>query len=89
MDDACQSRLTELCEVVDNGSDAIGTILEWTSPKFQAHFQSADLIISKGQGNFETITDNGKRTFFLFQSKCEVVSKDLGLSAGSMLLKKS
>ena len=89
MDDACQSRLTELCEVVDNGSDAIGTILEWTSPKFRTHFQSADLIISKGQGNFETITDNGKRIFFLFQSKCEVVSKDLGLSAGSMLLKKS
>jgi len=89
MDDACQTRLTELCEVVDNGSDAIGTILEWTSTEFQTHFQSADLIISKGQGNFETITDNGKRTYFLFQSKCEVVSKDLGLSSGSMLLKKS
>ncbi len=53
-------RLTELCEVVDNGSDAIGTILEWTSPEFQAHFQSADLIISKGQGNFETLTDMEK-----------------------------
>lgn len=89
MDDACQTRLTELCEVVDNGSDAVGTILEWTSPEFQAHFKSSDLIISKGQGNFETITDNGKRTYFLFQSKCEVVSKDLGLSSGSMLLKKS
>jgi len=89
MDDACQTSLTELCEVVDNGSDAIGTILEWTSPEFKAHFQSADLIISKGQGNFETIADNGKRTFFLFQSKCDVVSKDLGLSSGSMLLKKS
>lgn len=93
MDDACQTRLTELCEVVDNGSDAIGTILEWTSPEFQAHFQTADLIISKGQGNFETITDigtdNGKRAYFLFQSKCEVVSKELGLSSGSMLLKKS
>lgn len=89
MDDACQTLLTELCEVVDNGSDAIGTVLEWTSPEFQAHFQSADLIISKGQGNFETIADNGKRTYFLFQAKCEVVSKGLGLSSGSMLLKKS
>jgi damage-control phosphatase, subfamily I len=89
MDDARQTRLNELCEIVDNGSDAIGTILEWTSPEFQAHFQAADLIISKGQGNFETIADNGKRTYFLFQSKCEVVSKDLGLSSGSMLLKKS
>lgn len=89
MDDACQTRLTELCEVVDNGSDAIGAILQWTSPEFQTHFQSADLIISKGQGNFETIANNGKRAYFLFQSKCDVVSKELGLSSGSMLLKKS
>ena len=89
IEDAYEVNLTELCEVVDNGSDAIGTILEWTSPEFQAHFQAADLIISKGQGNFETITGNGKSTYFLFQSKCEVVSKDLGLSSGSMLLKKS
>jgi damage-control phosphatase, subfamily I len=89
MEDALQTRLTELCEVVDNGSDAIGTILEWTSPEFQAHFQGSDLIISKGQGNFETIAGTEKRTYFLFQSKCDVVSKDLGLSPGSMLLKKS
>ncbi len=93
MDDARQTRLTDMCEVVDNGSDAIGTILEWTTPEFQSHFQSADLVINKGQGNFETLTDigadNGKRTYFLFQAKCEVVSKDLGLSYGSMLLKKS
>jgi hypothetical protein len=89
LEDARQVNLTELCEVVDNGSDAVGTILEWTSPEFQMHFQAADLIISKGQGNFETITRTEKRTYFLFQSKCDVVSKELGLSSGSMLLKKS
>jgi uncharacterized protein with ATP-grasp and redox domains len=89
MEDALQINLPGLCEVVDNGSDAIGTILEWTSPEFQAHFQDSDLIISKGQGNFETIAGTEKRTYFLFQSKCDVVSKDLGLSPGSMLLKKS
>ena len=93
MDDAHQTHLTELCEVIDNGSDAVGAIIEWTSPEFQDQFQTSDLIISKGQGNFETITDigtdNGKSTYFLFQAKCEVVSKGLGLSSGSMLLKKS
>lgn len=87
--DADQVNLQELCEVVDNGSDAIGTILEWTSPDFQTLFETADLIISKGQGNFETITTSGKQTFFLFQSKCDVVSQELGISLGSMLLKKS
>lgn len=87
--DANQAGLTDLCEIVDNGSDAVGTILEWTSPEFRSRYQSAELIISKGQGNFETLWGNGKETYFLFQSKCEVVSKELGLSPGSMLLKKS
>jgi damage-control phosphatase, subfamily I len=45
--------------------------------------------ISKGQGNFETLFSTKKKIFFLFQSKCDVVSKELGLSSGSMLLKKS
>ncbi|MDA8434235.1 MAG: ARMT1-like domain-containing protein [Nitrospiraceae bacterium] len=88
-DDALQTGLTELCEVIHNGSDAIGTILEWTSPEFRARYDAAPLIISKGQGNFETLAGDGNRTYYLFQSKCDVVSKELGLSPGSMLLKRS
>lgn len=75
--------------MIDNGSDAVGTILQWTSPEFQSEFLSADLVISKGQGNFETLAEEKKKIFFLFQSKCNVVSKDLDLSPGSMLLKRS
>ncbi|MEW6213728.1 MAG: ARMT1-like domain-containing protein [Nitrospirota bacterium] len=89
MEDAVESGLTEVCEVIDNGSDAVGTILEWTSSKFQETFKDAQLVISKGQGNFETLIDTEKKIFFLFQSKCDVVSKELGLSTGSMLLKVS
>ncbi len=88
-EDATQTDLSNLCRVIDNGSDAVGTILAWTSPEFQKEFFSSDLVISKGQGNFETLAGNGTRIFFLFQSKCDVVSKELGLPPGSMLLKKS
>ncbi len=88
-EDAGQTGLQDICEVIDNGSDAVGTILEWTSPEFRARYAGAELVISKGQGNFETLTGNGKKAYFLFQSKCDVVSKELGLSPGSMLLKKS
>jgi uncharacterized protein with ATP-grasp and redox domains len=77
------------CEVIDNGSDAVGTILEWTSPGFRQRYAEAPFIISKGQGNFETLRDPEKTIYYLFQSKCEVVSKELGLSLGSMILKKS
>lgn len=89
IEDARESQLAEICEVIENGSDAVGTILEWTSRDFQDTFKKASFIISKGQGNFETLFGIQKRIFFLFQSKCDVVSKELGLSKGSMLLKKS
>lgn len=89
MADAVQAGLAPLCEVIDNGSDAIGTILPWTSPAFRDEFSSAELVISKGQANFETLAGVDKKTYFLFQSKCDVVSKELGLVPGSMLLKKS
>ena len=89
MEDADESGLTGVCEVIDNGSEAVGTILEWTSTSFQKTFKDAQLVISKGQGNFETLIGVKKKIFFLLQSKCKVVSKELGLSTGSMLLKKS
>ena len=89
IEDALQINLTEVCEVIDNGSDAVGTILEWTSSEFQNEFCKTKLIISKGQGNFETLTETEKKTYFLFQSKCNVVSKELSLLPGSMLFKKS
>jgi damage-control phosphatase, subfamily I len=88
LEDAKTIKLESICEVLENGSDAIGTILELTSPEFRVEFHSADLIISKGQGNFETISGNGKNAYYFFQSKCDVVSNDLGLSPGSMILKK-
>ncbi len=87
--DAEQSGLSEVCKVIDNGSDAVGTILEWTSQDFRAEYERFQFVISKGQGNFETFDDPEKAKIYLFQSKCEVVSKELGLSLGSMILKKA
>lgn len=91
IEDAREVGLTDICEVIDNGSDCIGTILKFTSLGFQEAFKKARLIISKGQGNFETVYSpesfsKGQQIFFLFQSKCDVVSKELGISKGSMLL---
>lgn len=87
--DAEEVGLIEICEVISNGSDCVGTILEWTSDEFKYIFNKSELIISKGQGNFETLIGNKKMIYFLFQSKCSVVSKELGLQTGSMLLKSS
>jgi len=89
VEDATEAGLRHVCEVIDNGSDAVGTILRWTSPEFQDIFKNTRLVISKGQGNFETLFGTRENMFFLFQSKCHVVSRELGLSSGSMILMKS
>jgi uncharacterized protein with ATP-grasp and redox domains len=91
MDDARETGLDTLCPVVDNGSDAVGTILEDVSPEFRALFDRSALVISKGQGNFETLLgasmpEGGPDIFYLFQSKCEVVSRFLDVPQRSMLL---
>jgi uncharacterized protein with ATP-grasp and redox domains len=89
VEDAVESGLVQACNVIDNCSDAVGTILQWTSSEFKEIFKNTQLVISKGQGNFETLFGSRGNMFFLFQSKCHVVSRELGLSIGSMLLKKS
>jgi uncharacterized protein with ATP-grasp and redox domains len=85
--DAVQAGITGLCEVIDNGSDAVGTILEKTSKGFRKRFyDKSALVISKGQGNLETLLDEEREIFFLFQSKCGVLSGVLGVEEGAMLL---
>ncbi|NOZ24581.1 MAG: DUF89 family protein [Nitrospirae bacterium] len=85
-EDALEVGLQQVCEVRDNGSDAIGTILEWCSEEFLALFRRSELVVSKGQGNFETLMNVDKDVFFLFQAKCNVVAGFLGVASGSMLL---
>ena len=89
MVDAEQSGLTELVEVIDNGSDAPGTILGDCSEAFRRRFDGADLIIAKGQGNYETLSEADKDIFFILKAKCPVIAEDLGCRDGSLVLRRS
>ena len=73
-EDAKETGLTDLIEVIDNGSDAPGTILSDCSATFLQRFRAADLIIAKGQGNFETLSEESAPLFFLFKAKCPVIA---------------
>ena len=89
MEDANLAGLTRVVEVIDNGSDGPGTILETCSKNFRNRFEDADLIIAKGQGNYETLSDIDKNIFFLLKAKCPVIARDLGCQVGKMILRKS
>lgn len=89
MEDAVLAGLPRIVEVIDNGSDGPGTILESCSQEFVGRFEKADLVIAKGQGNYETLNDIDKNIFFVLKAKCPVISRNLGCEVGEMIFRKS
>ncbi len=89
MEDAVLAGLPKIIDVIENGSDAPGTILESCSQSFRDRFDKADLIIAKGQGNYETLSDVEKNIFFILKAKCPVIARDLGCKVGEMILRRS
>ena len=89
MKDADVAGLTRIAEVIDNGSDGPGTILQSCSQSFHNHFSSADMVIAKGQGNYETLSGVDKNIFFLLKAKCPVIATDIGCNVNEMILLRS
>jgi uncharacterized protein with ATP-grasp and redox domains len=87
--DARAVGLHEIAEIIDNGSDAPGTLLDDCSQEFKRRFIEADLILAKGQGNFETLSDEPYNIFFLFKAKCSVIAAHAGVPIGTHVLARS
>ena len=88
MDDARATGMTELTTVIDTGSDTIGVKWDEVSEEFLDHYNSADIVIAKGQGNFETNSDRPGTIFFLLRAKCDCVARVLGVNYGDIVIKR-
>ena len=86
IEDAIFCGINKVAKITSNGSDAPGTILKYCSPEFMELYQDAELIISKGQGNYESLSEEDKSIFFLFRAKCPVIAMDVGCDVGDMVL---
>ncbi|HOE62151.1 MAG TPA: ARMT1-like domain-containing protein [Candidatus Sumerlaeota bacterium] len=89
LEDAIETGITEIVVVIDNGDDAPGTWLPQCSDEFRRRFESADVIISKGQGNYETLDGEAGNIFFLLRAKCPVIARAVGCPLGSAVLMKN
>jgi uncharacterized protein with ATP-grasp and redox domains len=85
--DAIASGIPEVAEIISSGSSAPGTILNRCSPEFLDVFNNADMVISKGQGNFEGLSDTHRPVFFMLKAKCKVIADNLGVKKGDIILK--
>jgi damage-control phosphatase, subfamily I len=86
LEDARESGLDQVAEIVESGSGAAGTILSQCSNEFITLFNSADMVVAKGQGNYETLSDAPRKIFLLLVAKCEVLAGDIGCTQGEVVL---
>lgn len=87
LEDAIAAGLDRMATLIDNGNDAPGTLLDQCSPEFVEAFEQADVVIAKGQGNYESLNDASRPVFFLTQVKCPIIAMDIKEPEGSWVVK--
>ncbi len=86
LQDARQLKIDKICEVIESGSKIAGTDLDQCTDEFLDLFTKADVVIAKGQGNYETLMDVDRPIYFLFKVKCEAIARRSGLPIGTSAL---
>jgi len=87
IEDARAAGIHERCRIVDTGDNTPGVLLDRCSAEFRQVFNGADLVIAKGQGNYESLGETDAKTcVFLTKVKCPVIAEDIGYPAGSNVI---
>jgi hypothetical protein len=84
MEDAEYVGLTDVCPVIDNGGAFIGSPLRLIPDWFRKRLDDADMIVGKGQGNYETVDDHPGDVFLILRAKCEIVAAHMGIRYGQV-----
>ena len=88
-EDAYAVGIDEYAEVIDNGDGSLGTVLNRTSYGFKEVYKKADVVIAKGQANYECLSEEKKNIYFLLMTKCDVIANDIGVSEKKMICMKN
>lgn len=84
-EDAYFVGMDEYAAVISNGDYSMGTILSRTSPEFREIYRNADVVIAKGQANYETLCEEDKNIYFLLMAKCKVIAGYIGVKERSLV----
>ena len=89
LEDAMAVKMDGAARVISNGSDAPATILSQCSEEVNSLYQSSDIIIVKGQGNYESLEGEKGNAFFFLRAKCQLMAGLLGVKVGDFILKEN
>jgi damage-control phosphatase, subfamily I len=86
IEDAREVGIDQTARIVSSGSDAPGTLLELCSPEFVELFYAAEMVMSKGQGNYEAVSEENRRIWMLLTAKCPVMAGEFEAHVGDIIL---
>lgn len=88
LDDARAAGIEDVCPVIDTGDKSPGVLFNRCSPAFREAFDASDLVVAKGQGNYESLSGRTDRAFvFVTKVKCDVIADDIGFPTGSNVVR--
>lgn len=89
-EDAKMVKMEEVAEILDNGDGAPGTVMKDVKDEFKKFFYASDIVIAKGQGNYETLSGIDREdVYLLFMAKCDVVAKKMDVETMSLVCMKN
>ncbi len=90
MKEALECGFDKLCNLVDSGVNTPGFSYNRANEKAKKVFNEADIVISKGMGNYECLTPSHRKNIcFILKVKCGVVASSLGKDIGDIICKMS
>lgn len=85
LEDAYQVGIDEYATIISNGDSSLGTVLSRVSEEFLEIYHKVDIVIAKGQANFESLSEEKKNIYFLLMVKCGVISQYIGALEKSLV----
>ncbi len=78
--------IDKMVNIIDTNDDAPGVLLENATDEYRKIYNKADVIISKGMGNFESLSEMEDNIYFLLIAKCKLVAGHLGVGKGEAVV---
>jgi uncharacterized protein with ATP-grasp and redox domains len=85
-EDAVQAGIDKVATIISSGTSAPDTIFKTCNAEFIKTYKNSKFIISKGQGNYEALSNEKRPIFFLLKAKCRVIANDIGVNEGDIVL---
>lgn len=83
--DGYEVGIDEYASIISNGDNSLGTVLSRTSAEFNRIYKNCDFVIAKGQANFESLSEEDKKIYFLLMVKCGVIAKYINVHEKSLV----